>query len=340
MHAILRLTAATILSAAALAACGKKAEAPAETPAASTEAGPNAAPAADAAATPAREPHVINEGEAVDGEATLAAPASAPAGAVFDVDWTGPGNAADYIDIVPRGYTNMSGEISYVYVRDAVTVAKLKAPVAAGDYDIRYLAELKTGRVVKTVVPFTVAAATVTFDAPPTTASGGEPITVNWTGPNNEGDYIDIVPRGSAATSGEISYAYTSAGAAAQMKAPGKAGEYDIRYIMEGQPSRRIALVAPLTVTAAEATLEAPATAKKAASVDVSWTGPNREGDYVDLVPKGSTSTSGELAYFYTVNGARGALKTPEKAGHYDIRYILEAPGGRQILATSPLKVE
>ena len=328
------LTLAVVLATTSLAACDKKADAPAPPPPAADAATPDAVPA------PARTPHVINTGEPVDGEATLKAPAQVPAGATFEIDWTGPGNAADYIDIVPRGYTKASGEITYVYAKNAEIVATLAAPVEPGEYDIRYLAELKDGRVVKAVTPLTVTPLTVTLDAPPTTATSGEPLSIKWTGPNYKGDYIDIVPRGFAPASGEITYAYTSDGNPSEVSAPGAAGEYDIRYVVEGSPQRRVMAKAPLTVTTAPAALTAPLKARKGAEVAVKWTGPDRKGDYIDIVPKGFANTSGELDYFYTSTSAAGSLKAPDKAGDYEIRYVLEAPGGRQVLTRVPLKVE
>lgn len=324
------LTLAILFATAAFTACEQK----------------DVSPSVDASAPPvsapanARVPHTINDGEPKDGEASLSAPPQVAAGATFEIDWTGPGNAVDYIDIVPRGYAQTSGEITYVYIKNAVIVGALNAPVTPGEYDIRYLAELSSGRVVKAVAPLTVTPLTVTLDTPPTSATSAEPLSINWTGPNYKGDYVDIVPRGFTQTSGEISYAYTSAGNPSLVTAPGAPGEYDIRYVVEGQPQRRIMTTAPLTVSEAPAALTAPRTARKGETLSITWTGPNRQGDYVDLVPKGFTNTSGELSYFYTSIGPSGALKAPDKAGDYEIRYVLEAPGGRRILATAPLKIQ
>ena len=68
----------------------------------------------------------------------------------------------------------------------------------------------------------------------PSAASGAEPLSIEWTGPGNPGDYIDVVPAGFAATSGEIAYAYTASGNAVKFSAPGAAGAYEVRYVIEG----------------------------------------------------------------------------------------------------------
>lgn len=328
MRSAIRYMAAAGLTAAVLAGCGPK---PAPVPDATS------APAEAAAGSPPAR--TINTGAPVDGDATLSAPSTVIAGSEFEADWTGPGNAADYIDIVPRGYTATTGEIEFVYIRDAAARAKLRAPTEPGEYDLRYLAELSTGRVVKTVIPLTVNPANVTFNLPPTSVEAGAPMTIAWTGPGNEGDYIDIVPELYTQTSGEITYAYTRDGNPTKLTAPGAAGDYEIRYLAEGPGGRMVVASAPLTVTAVTATLEAEPVAGRNAMLQVAWTGPSRNGDYIDLVPKGFEETSGELSYAYTRSGSPSDLKTPAKAGDYEIRYVMEAPGGRQILARIPLRV-
>ncbi len=328
MTPAIRHLAAAALAATVLAGCGPK-PAPvtdvAEAPADSTAGSP-----------PAR---TINTGAPVDGDVTLSAPATVLAGSDFEADWTGPGNAADYIDIVPRGYTATTGEIEFVYMRDAAARARLRAPTKPGEYDLRYLAELSTGRVVKAVIPLTVNPAAVTFNLPPTSVEAGAPIPLTWFGPGNDGDYIDIVPELYTETSGEITYAYTRDGNPSKLTAPGKPGDYNIRYLAEGPGGRVVVASSPLTVTAVTATLEAEPVAGRNAMLQVAWTGPSRNGDYIDLVPKGFQETSGELSYFYTRSGSTGDLKTPAKAGDYEIRYVMEAPGGRQVLARIPLRV-
>lgn len=280
-----------------------------------------------------------NAGPAVNGPATLAAPASAGAGASIEVKWTGPGNDQDYVDVVPRGYTQTSGEIAYFYIADAKDGAgALRVPTTPGEYDIRYVVQLGNVREVKVTAPLTViaAAATLTMAAK---ALGGEPLEVAWTGPNGAGDYIDVVPGNHTATSGEITYAWAKDGSPAKITAPGAAGAYQIRYVLEGPTGRKVLATAPLAVTASPATLNAPATATKATKVKVEWTGPKRKGDYVDLVKKGHQPASGEITYFWADRPDPSELLMPSQAGDYDIRYVLEAPGGRQILARRSITV-
>jgi Ca-activated chloride channel homolog len=317
---------ATGFLALALAGCEKKPD-----PAAAVSDAPAAtAPAGSVAPSNPNAP-------AVDGAASITSPANAVAGAEVKVAWTGPGNASDYIDIVPRGATATTGEIAYAYVKDSKGTVTLRAPTAAGEYDVRYVLDMSGARSVKTAAPLTVTAGGATLKAP-ATADAGQEFTVEWTGPNGAGDYIDLMKAGSTATSGEITYAYTSAGSPAKMEAPSAAGDYDIRYLLEGPGGRKIVATSAIKVSTPKATLVAPDKATKGLAFKVDWTGPRSSGDYVDLVPKGYTATSGEKDYFYVAQGNTGDLTAPE-AGEWVIRYVLEAPGGRAVLTSRPVSV-
>jgi Ca-activated chloride channel homolog len=322
-----------------LGACSKKEEAPAAAPAAET-----AAPATPGVAVGEPNPatpgvaQTLNTGAPVDGDATVTPPATVRVGANFEAGWTGPGNTGDYIDLVPRGNTETSGEINYAWARESVPLAKLRAPTTPGDYDVRYIVQLDGVRKIKATAPVTVSAVAATLTAP-AKAEGGEPFTVTWTGPNATGDYIDIVPAAHTETSGEITYVWTRDGSPANLTAPGKAGAYQVRYLLEGPGGRKVLASSSLAVSAAAATLKAPDTAAKGSKIKVEWTGPKRKGDYVDLVKKGHKDTSGELSYFYTDRSSTSELTAPAAAGDYEIRYLLEAPGGRQMLATRPTTV-
>jgi Ca-activated chloride channel family protein len=321
----------------ALGCTPKKEETPAD-PAATPDSASSAPDANGATAAAAAAGQGQNTGTPVDGEATLTAPATAGVGSEIEVGWTGPGNTSDYIDVVPRGHAATSGEIDYAYTREAMPVAKLRLPTTAGEYDVRYVLDLGSERKVKATAPVTVTAAAATLTAPPK-ADGGQDFTVAWTGPNAAGDYIDLVPAGHTETSGEITYAWARDGSPAKLTAPGKAGGYQIRYVLEGPGGRKVLATSALQVTQPAATVKAADTVNKGEKFKVEWTGPKSSGDYVDLVKRGQTAVSGELSYFYTDRDSTSELTAPAEAGEYDIRYILDAPGGRLVIAKTPVRV-
>ena len=327
----------TLILVLALGGCAKQEEPAAIPPAAPPSAGTTTTPAAGGSnPLPGQN---VNSGTPVEADATVTAPDTVGVGAAFEAGWTGPGNSGDYIDIVPRGHAATSGEITYAYTRNAIPAAKLLAPTAPGDYDVRYVLQLVGVRKIKATKPITVSAATSRLTVQPS-AEAAEPLTVAWEGPGGQSDYIDIVPAGHTATSGEVTYAYTRSGNPAQLTAPTKAGAYEVRYLLEGPGGRKVLVAAPLTVTTPTATLEAPPSVPAGAKFKVAWTGPKRRGDYVDLVPNGHTATSGEKSYFYATATTPSDLTAPAQTGEYEIRYLLEGPGGRQVLTRRPVRVQ
>ncbi|MBX5462704.1 MAG: VWA domain-containing protein [Steroidobacteraceae bacterium] len=172
--------------------------------------------------------------------ATLEAPAQVAAGASFQVRWTGPGNARDYVGIGDATHPYLA----YVYTRQGNPLS-LRAPDQPGEYELRYF--LGAGDKVAGSRKLTVGAVSASLSAPATVVGGSE-FAVRWTGPGNKHDYITIVPKG--AREGEYGpYQYTARGNPVTLRAPLAAGEYELRY-STGQSSATVARVA-LQVTPA-----------------------------------------------------------------------------------------
>ena len=145
---------------------------------------------------------------------------------MIEVTWTGPNNKSDYITIVPKG-TDEKTFFNYTYTSSGNPL-KLKAPDKPGDYEIRYI--LNQSRTVLTKTSIKLAEVKAQVSAPASIKAGAN-FTVNWQGPNYKGDYITIVAKG-AKDNTYLSYAYTSQGNPAKLKAPDKPGKYEVRYIV------------------------------------------------------------------------------------------------------------
>jgi hypothetical protein len=161
--------------------------------------------------------------------ATLSAPASVAAGSAFEVAWQGPGDAQDFIAIVPAGAPERAYD-AYEYTARGNPV-ELNAPEIAGDYEVRYL----TGQTYATLTSaaFTVTPVTASLEAPPM-ALARDVVTVTWEGPGNPTDYVTLVPVGSAPqVSGN--YAYVTRGATLRIATPDLPGDYELRYLTGGQ---------------------------------------------------------------------------------------------------------
>ncbi len=170
---------------------------------------------------------------------------------------------------------------------------------------------------------------------PDESAKIGSEINVNWTGPNTENDYIDLVPQGYKKTNGELTYSYTKDGSPLTVRAAAKPGIYTLRYIWRGTDSQRHVLAqANVEVTDSDVALITPDSVQAGSMVPVQWKGPTSEGDYIDLVPEGFKRTSGELAYVYVKPDTESEieLRAPTKPGIYNVRYILNGAEQKRIL--------
>ena len=290
---------------------------------------------------PPHKPKVIasESVEIVDADVVLAPPQSVHVGERFEVGYKGPANKNDYVDIVPSGQTATNTQISYRYIQEDETegTGVLHAPGEPQETDIRYVAYGSDGKRVLKTVPLTVedVRAEVAFN--PSVALGAV-LEVDWTGPDNQNDYIDIVERGFDKTNTQLSYRYTNSGNPAELKVPGEPGEYDVRYIMTSATGERILTRAPLSLTDVEVSLEFEPELRVGDVLEVEWTGPEGRLNYVDIVERGFTKTNTQLTYAYAREDIL-ELKLPKDPGEYDVRFILAASDGEKILITKPLTV-
>jgi hypothetical protein len=280
----------------------------APTAAAATPAATSLASATPASATPA-----------ASGSATLMAPDTIGAGAKFEVAWTGPNNAQDYVTIVSVGTTKWTNEMYFDTA--AGSTGTLVAPTTAGAYEVWYANGADDAVMARH--PITVTPFAGTLDAPAQVAAGS-PFQTAWTGPDGPSDYVTIVAAGATKWTTEP-YFYTASGSPGTLVAPIAPGAYEVWYVTgeDRTPQAR----QPITVTPFDITLKAPAKVKKGADFKVTWTGPNGPTDYVTIVPKGSTDGT-YLSYAYTAKGSPAILKAPTKAGNYEIWYASDRVDG------------
>ncbi|MCP5111582.1 MAG: hypothetical protein GY953_12185 [bacterium] len=157
-------------------------------------------------------------------EASITAPAQVMAGADFDATWSGPDNQRDFITIVAAGAPEKSYKF-YQYTSRG-NPAKMRAPDTPGDYEVRYSAGQSYMTLARASVKVLAVGASVDG---PAAVTAGSLFEVRWKGPDNRRDFITIVEKG--AREREYGhYAYTNRGNPVTIKAPTKAGEYELRY--------------------------------------------------------------------------------------------------------------
>jgi hypothetical protein len=156
--------------------------------------------------------------------AAVTVPASIAAGAKFPVTWKGPNNPRDFVTIVKAGAADKHyGPYEYTSKGSPL---QLRAPDAAGEYEVRYLTAQSYATL--GMAKLTVTAITGAVQGP-AEAIAGTAVPVSWKGPNNERDYINLVKKG-APDWESGNYEYTARGNPLTVLAPLVPGEYELRY--------------------------------------------------------------------------------------------------------------
>ena len=264
----------------------------------------------------------------VPAKVTLDAPAEVVAGSPVDVIWTGPNHDEDFIVIIPKTAADTAWRRP-LRTRHG-SPARMTAPIEPGDAEVRYYSG--EGHQVLARRPIKVTKAGVTLDGPAEALAGSE-IQVEWTGPNNENDFLAIVPKGAADGSWKRTMA-TRQGSPLTLSVPIEASDGEIRYI-SGLGHTVLARRA-LKIVAAQVTLDAPADAVPGGVVDVTWTGPNNENDFLAIVPKGAPDGSWKRTS-YTRGGSPAKVTAPIEPGEAEIRYL--SGTGHKVLARRPIKL-
>lgn len=264
----------------------------------------------------------------VPAAATLDAVAEVVLGSTVSVTWTGPNNHGDYITLAAKGAPDeQDGHYTATSYGSPLTVIM---PVVTGDAELRY----KTGQGGKVLArrDIRILMADVSLSAP-AEAVAGSTVNVTWTGPDNQGDFVTLVAKGTA--DGEYgNYGYSRQGSPVPVIMPIMVGDAELRY-MTGQGNKVLGR-RPIRLVAAEVSLSAPATAAAGSAVSITWTGPAYSGDYLTIVPK--EKADGEYGDYTNSNaGSPLTVTAPKTAGDHEIRYMT-GQGGK-VLSRRPITI-
>jgi len=255
--------------------------------------------------------------------ASLTAPDTAEAGSTVQVGWDGPNYDNDYITVSKPGD---DGYENFTYTR-AGNPLDLLMPTEPGDYELRYVVRQDRSVLATRLITVTKISGALTA---PATAEAGSTVQVGWEGPDYDNDYITV---SRLDDDGYETFTYTRAGNPLDLVMPPEPGEYEIRYVV--RQDRSVLARQAITVTEIEATLVGPDTVTVGATIDVGWTGPDYDRDFISVGPQDGGRY---MTYTYTSQGNPLRLTVPTEPGTYELRYQLGQGNG--ILTSVPITVE
>lgn len=262
--------------------------------------------------------------------ATVAAPATVPITSPFDVTWTGPADDGDYVAVT---LTTGGSTRELDWARTTEPKLRLTAPAAPGVYEIRYISPRRTPAVLGTA-KLDVTDLSARIDAP-ATAPAGTTITLTATGPEGPNHWIGFAPKGSDISAYRAFARPTGATSTLTLATPGEPGEYELRYVLD--EAARILVARPITITAAEASIDAPTRIEAGSDVGLTARGPEGDRHWIGFAPAGSPAAS--YVAYARPSGAVSelTLAAPTSPGKYELRYVLDESG--PIVATVPVEV-
>ncbi|HEY1082651.1 MAG TPA: VWA domain-containing protein [Prosthecobacter sp.] len=221
-----------------------------------------------------------------------------------------------------------------LYVRPTAETDKVEvsAPAEPGDYEMRYATDGSIKPFARKA--FKVEAAAFSLEAPESAAAGTH-VKIAWKAPVVSNLYVTIVPKGAEVGAYNEYARLHVAENPVNLQAPRKSGEMEIRIMDEVQ--NKLLFSRPIRLTDLKASVSGPQEASPGASITVTWTGPNGDGDFITIAKAGSPKDA-YLDYDYTRNADPAAqLTTPEEAGEYEIRYTTQ---DSQVIAQQPLRIK
>jgi len=259
---------------------------------------------------------------------TLKAPEEAIAGSEVPIEWTGPGYDRDFITIVPKD-TEEGKHEKWAYTKNG-SPAQVTATSTPGDAEIRYMSEI--GSIVLARQPIKILKAQITVKAPKEAIAGSD-VPIEWTGPDNDRDFITIVPKTTEDGKYE-KWTYTKKGNPLKVTATNTPGDAEIRYMND---NGKIVLARfPITIIEPVITLKGPPQAIAGSSVAIEWTGPDNHRDFITIVPKDAEDGEHEK-WAYTKNGTPAKVIATRTPGDAEIRYMNE--NGNIVLARAPITI-
>ncbi|WP_010137790.1 VWA domain-containing protein [Oceanicola sp. S124] len=267
--------------------------------------------------------------------ASLQAPETVGRASQVEVFWTGPARQGDYIDVAP-----FDGAGTHAFdtrpVDSGSDRVTLSMPAELGDYVLRYVQPLTdeesralgNGTTERSLALRSISVVEIDrFLRAPASVGQGATVAVDWGGPGGGRDYIALYHAGAAAIDAWLTSVAVTAGNPVQIQVPLDPGSYELRYIVEGSDGGAVLSQAPISVTRAQVSFDAPVAVQPGSLFALTWSGPGGPYDRIDVVDPGTEGVYGyddytTYSYAAPADGREMQLSAPDAPGTYEIRYV------------------
>lgn len=262
--------------------------------------------------------------------ATLEAPAKATVGSTVEVRWTGPGEQYDLVVVTSPNAADGDKAINSVSITSGKNPVPLVMPEAPGSYQLRYISRASKAVIGRASIE--AIDVDTTLEAPERSAAGAA-IDIEWTGPGNSYEQIQLFPVDAPDDAKPLAQATVLGRSPVRMKLPESAGEFELRYVM--RLSKRILARRPITLFGVDASLQASDVAQIGETIEIRWEGPGNQYDQLALYRIGEAKPVKVERIVSRKNPV--PMQLPEQAGDYELRYQTARDGS--VLATRPLRI-
>ena len=152
----------------------------------------------------------------------------------------------------------------------------------------------------------------------PDEVGSSENVVVEWAVLVDGGDVVGMVPR-DGTPADLISCIPVNERIEGGMAAPAAAGDLDL--ILVDGITMEVTARHPLQVTEPEATVTAPASVKPGERIEVEWSGPEGQEDFISFARAGSPDQE-YIEWARVEDGNPSVLRAPSDPGDYELRYI------------------
>ena len=249
-----------------------------------------------------------------DAEARIEAPERVPAGTPVRVVVHGPVGERHWFGFAPKG-SAAGAYLQYARPTAATSEAMLMPPGEPGEYELRYV--LNEHERVLASRPITVTEAQIRVSGPANVMAGDRYV-FEAEGPAEGGHWIGFAPVGSDAGTYRDYVRPQGASTRATLTAPTEPGAYELRYVLN--ESETVAASQAVTVTPAQASLQAPASVAPAQTLRIAFSGPRGNG-WIGFVQPGTLDYLG-YANIPSEGEAVVEVQTPDAAGSYELVYV------------------